>query len=495
MIRLTRASLAVGVILALTSPAAPAQESWDAIYLGGSKVGHTHVTIEPVKDKAGRSLVRVRVDWDLTFRRGKNHARMKLMYGTIETPDGEVIRLDTRTHAAQNDDRTYGDVKDGAMVLIHENGGNRQQERIAWGPEVRGPYGSELSLSRKPIAPGEAREVKTYIPDLNKVCVTRLVAKDKEPVPIGQAGEKRELLRVEQAVLGEDGKPLPGMTSTLWIDASGQILKSHTDLFGGMETFRTTKAGALAEGNDRFDLMAHAVLRVKDIPDPEKSRQIVYRVTSTDDDLASVFPNDRRQEYTPGTVKGTGTLTVRMARINDGLADGAEPDPEFLRPNPLVNSDDPRVVRLMKSATKGVRADDPWAKSVAIEDWVATNIKDKNFSTAFASAAEVAKNLQGDCSEHSVLVAAMCRAAGVPARCVVGVVYSPNLGGFGPHMWNEVFVNGRWVAIDAAFHQSEVDATHLKLSATSLDGVAPFQAFLPVLKVFGPLSLEPIEIR
>jgi hypothetical protein len=75
------------------------------------------------------------------------------------------------------------------------------------------------------------------------------------------------------------------------------------------------------------------------------------------------------------------------------------------------------------------------------------------------------------------------------------VVYAENLGGFGPHMWNEVYVNRRWVAIDAAYDQSEVDATHLKLSTSSLDGVAPFEAFLPVLKVFNKITIEPTEVR
>jgi hypothetical protein len=58
-----------------------------------------------------------------------------------------------------------------------------------------------------------------------------------------------------------------------------------------------------------------------------------------------------------------------------------------------------------------------------------------------------------------------------------------------------VYVNGRWVAIDSAFKQSSVDATHLKLSASSLDGVAPFEPFLPVLKVFQDIKIEPVEMR
>ena len=89
----------------------------------------------------------------------------------------------------------------------------------------------------------------------------------------------------------------------------------------------------------------------------------------------------------------------------------------------------------------------------------------------------------------------MCRAAGVPARVVVGLVYAENLGGFGFHLWNEVYVNRRWVAIDATFDQDTVDAVHIKLSDASLDGVSPFEAFLPIVRVLGKMTLDPIEIR
>ena len=62
---------------------------------------------------------------------------------------------------------------------------------------------------------------------------------------------------------------------------------------------------------------------------------------------------------------------------------------------------------------------------------------------------------------------------------------SSDLEGFGFHMWDEVFVNNRWVAIDPTFNQTTVDAVHIKLLDTSLEGVSPFAAFLPVVLVLG----------
>ena len=67
---------------------------------------------------------------------------------------------------------------------------------------------------------------------------------------------------------------------------------------------------------------------------------------------------------------------------------------------------------------------------------------------------------RGDCNEHAVLLAALARAAGIPARVVAGAVYADD--GFYYHAWNELWL-GAWVSADAVFDQMPADATHVKL--------------------------------
>jgi hypothetical protein len=467
------------------------REAWEAIYVGDAKVGHLHLAIKPVKDSRGRELVNVRLDYEMTFQRGNDRSSIKLLYGTIETQEGEVLRLDTRTQASGQDIRTYGDVIEGKINLILEAGGRKSQQEIAWGPDVRGPYGAEMSLSRQPLAPGEARDVKTFVPDLNKVCLTRLKAIEYEDVPLGPDATTHRLLRIESSVANLDGSPIPTLESTLWVDATGQIMKTRTNLLGGMFTYRTTKAGATSKSGSAFRLLEASILKVpQPIPNAEQSRAIVYRVKGKN--LERLFPQDQRQTLNVVS-DGIGRLEVRSDSPDTGEPGPADVEPEYLEANPLVDSADSEVRKHTRTAIG--RREDPWEKAKAIEDWVFHKLERKNFSTAFAPAAEVARKLSGDCTEHGVLTAAMCRAAGIPARCVVGFVYADNLNGFGPHMWNEVYVNGRWVAIDSTFNQSQVDATHLKLAASSLKGVAPFEAFLPVLEAMQDLSIEAVEIR
>ena len=169
--------IGVGLLVVLASCPAPAeaQDSWDAVFLSGQKVGHIHTFVAPVKDK-GRDLVRVRVDMVLSFKRDKDRVTIETRYGTIETPEGAVLRLDSRTLASKQEMRTFGDVVNNRMTLTLEGAGQRQQLVIPWGPDVRGPYAAEQSLSRTPIKAGESRSIRMFIPDLNKVCDMSLAA-------------------------------------------------------------------------------------------------------------------------------------------------------------------------------------------------------------------------------------------------------------------------------------------------------------------------------
>jgi transglutaminase-like putative cysteine protease len=496
MVRTGRVARWAVMLLALAlTPAGAADdphESWDAVYIHGQRCGYIHLSVQSVKDGA-RDLVRVRIDETFSFKRGKDPVTMEVMYGTIENPDGQVLRLDTRTLASRNEMRTYGDVVDNKMKLILEGTGQRQEQVVPWGPEVRGPYGAEMSMSRKPMEPGETREVRIFVPSLNRIGVARLSAKQVESVQLG-GGVKRELLRVEQ-VTSLDEKPLAEMSGTHWVDSSGQILRTFIDVFGGMETYRTTREAALKNvTRGQFDLTEASLVKVgRRIIKPYESRGVVYTLTMKGDEPAKHFPTDRRQSVTPQPDATQARMVVSAAGPNDGETGPETVDAQYTRPNAMIDSEDTTVAALAKRTTAGL--DDPWQKAAAIEHWVFENIKKKNFETTFAAASEVARDLSGDCTEHSVLAAAMCRAVGIPSRVAIGLIYDEPRQAFGFHMWDEVYVNRRWVAIDAAFDQSTVDAVHLKLNDSSLDGVSPFEAFLAVARLFGKLSIEPVEVR
>lgn len=472
--------------------AANKHESWDAIYLGGSKIGYVHTFVEKVHYK-GKEYQRVRIHIEERLKRDKDISVVNLEYGTIETLDGEVLRLDTRTLAGDAKDiRAHGDVIGGKMNLILESG-ERQELVIPWGPDVRGPYAPEQSMAKKPMNEHERRDLKMFVVDLNKVCDITLTAGGIEPVILGD-GSSRPLLRVELTTR-VDGKARPEFDSTMWVDSSGQALKGEQDIFGGIVMYRTTKEAAMSPGGPiQFDLIKNTIIKIgRVLSDPEQTTQVKYRILLKSGDLKETIPTDSRQTVQVDGNKSEAILDVKTVGPTDGQPGPADVDAQYLKPNVLITSADSRVLSLAERTTRGVV--DPWEKARRINHWVFENIHDKNFAVAFAAANEVARNLSGDCTEHAVLATAMCRAVGIPARVVVGLVYVEKLKGFGYHMWYEIYTNQRWVALDPTFDQSSVDAVHIKIAESSLEGVAPFEVFTPILRVAGKLEIEPFERR
>ena len=141
-----------------------------------------------------------------------------------------------------------------------------------------------------------------------------------------------------------------------------------------------------------------------------------------------------------------------------------------------------------KQATKGIK--DTAKAAQAIEKFVGEYISEKNLSVGYASASEVAVSKQGDCSEHAVLTAAMCRAVGIPARIVVGLVYVEEFGHrkniFGGHAWNQVYIDGKWIGIDAT---RGFGAGHIEL-ATGAGEPSDFFSMINTLGYFKIVEIK-----
>jgi hypothetical protein len=124
-------------------------------------------------------------------------------------------------------------------------------------------------------------------------------------------------------------------------------------------------------------------------------------------------------------------------------------------------------------------------------------IADKNLSVGFATASEVARNREGDCSEHAVLLAALGRARGIPARVACGLVYVPTFNEadrvFGFHMWTQFYIHGQWVDFDAAQDETDCNPTHIAIATSSMNESSMGEFAFPLVKIMGQLELEVLE--
>ena len=149
----------------------------------------------------------------------------------------------------------------------------------------------------------------------------------------------------------------------------------------------------------------------------------------------------------------------------------------FLRPEPLIQSTNPRIEAQARLILQRER--DAAKAAELLTHWVSDQVK-PGIATTIPSALQVLERRRGDCNEHTVLFVALARASGLPARPVAGLVY---LGGrFYYHAWPEVYL-GDWVAVDPTFDQFPADAAHLRLAIGSLARQVELARVIGTLKV------------
>jgi transglutaminase-like putative cysteine protease len=267
---------------------------------------------------------------------------------------------------------------------------------------------------------------------------------------------------------------------------------------GNIVFYRTTKAHALAENGAAElspDIGLSSMIRLnRAIPRAHETNSAVYRITVKGDDKPeTALAQDARQKAE--NIKGhTFELRVQAVRAPQGTleSEDAKADEKFQKSCFYIDSDNEKVKELAQEAVG--RETEPWKKAQAIERWVHNKMRSDS-SIALCTASQVAESLRGDCRQHAMLTAAMCRAAGVPSRTALGLVYvnrgqRPEMGF---HMWTEVWIKGQWIGIDATLGQGSIGAAHIKISDHSWYDVQSLTPMLPVARVLGKLSIEVVR--
>jgi hypothetical protein len=498
--RTSRGCLCLVVLLSLTGwlsaqaplPAAQpkgklVQDVWETALLDGFRVGYLHLTVEEFTLPNGGKVLRAARDLSFSVRRGNDVAPIKALTGTDETPEGTVVGVFMQQALATKVIQDLRGKVEGNQLHVKAAGQQGNFDKyLPWNPKAIGTLGELNILKTRKPKPGDSFDYMIYEPIVNAIVTIRVKAEAYEVVAIG--AERPKLLRLSAVPDKFAEMQLPGQI--LWVDQDFEVRRSATTMpgMGYLVVDRTSKADASRplDPNQLPDLMQRqSILLENRILWPHNRNAITYRITMpTDDQPATSFPQDARQ--TVGNVNGKAfDLKVTAVRQPPTVAPvvAVNPGKEFTESNYFITSDYPKV-KLHAAAAVGHETD-PWVKAKLVERWVYQNMKVQNFSEAMAPAFEVADTLTGDCTEYSMLTAAMCRAAGVPSRTAIGLVYvdSPRQPLLGFHMWTEVFVRGQWVAIDATLGQGSVGPAHLKITDASWHDMRAMTPLLPVMRV------------
>jgi len=247
-----------------------------------------------------------------------------------------------------------------------------------------------------------------------------------------------------------------GVTSRSKIDRFGNTLEGTV---GGAMKIKLEEEVLAKRLDSSFDIIADNLVVPKGtIGDPGSLETVVLRISGID--TSQVLATEMQ---TVRDDAGALVLEIRKPQAPDGtsgdfkLPSGME---ENLKSEALIQSDDPKIKKLAAEIVGEEK--DRWQTAIKINDWVYRNIE-KRFTPDFSNASQTLNSKSGDCGEHTALTVALLRAAGIPARPVAGLVYSPQFEGFGYHAWTDVYM-GRWIQMDPTWGETLANPTHIALA-------------------------------
>lgn len=467
-------------------------ETWYVIYVKGSRAGYQRTTTEPmVRD--GQQLLQAEILQHLVVVREEEPTEMEVRLTSVETPDGGLVEFDVESSRGSEPMRVSARVVGDSLEMERSSKGRKEAVRMPWPAGAGGFYAVELSLARNPMKPGEERTIRALVPEIYVLGTQRLVAREYESVelPTGTA----DLLRIDTSLAFPEALKTPPLEGGIWTDRSGEVIKSWEAAMN-IETYRATRDEALKKIEPgEFDFVRDLKVPVgRPLPSPQATKRVRYRVTLEDGDPTSVFVAGPSQKV-ESIDSHTAEVTVYALRPDGktGSPDAAADPPtdDDLEPNNMIQSDYPAITAKAHQVADDER--DPWTVAVALERATADAITTSGYSQALATAAEVIESGAGDCTEHAVLLAALCRARGIPARLAIGLVYIDQA--FYYHMWTEVRVDGRWIPLDATRPQGGTGAAYLKMAHSNFKKTSALSAFLPVMHVIGKLKIEILEVE
>jgi hypothetical protein len=460
--------------------AAADEVDYFAILSDGAKIGHAVQTRSVQASKVITTYTMV-----MSIDRLGTPITMTVTQEDIETPDGKPLGFKTVQDLSIMSQEVEGTVTpDGKLTVTTGPAGQTPPQTMDWPAGALLSEGVLLLQKQKGLKEGTAYSCVEFDPTGLRGRETAVRVVGKKPVDV--LGRQETLWEV-QAQTG-------GIATTNYLNDDFKSRKSTATVIGmNMEIVACTKEFALSQ-NAPVDVTSKAfVSSPQALPNLADAATAIYHLSPKEQVKLTVPSYDNQ---TVSADPNGLTVTVTAPQAPAGVAFPYEGnDPAVLaamKPSMYLESDKPEVVALARQAIGTTK--DAAEAARRIESFVRSYITSKDFSVAYAKAGEVVKTRRGDCTEHAVLAAALCRAVGIPAQVVTGMAYLEELGGqqevFGGHAWAMAYLGGKWYPLDPTL-PGGYDVGHIALAA----GDGNPADYLGITAVVGSFTIDAVSVQ
>jgi len=478
------------LILLLLCPSALAskQAEYFAVFMEGKKIGHA-IQSRVIAD--GKVTTTEKVSMQVS--RKDVPVSMNMTETTIETTDGKPLGFEVAQDFGMMTMNISGTVSEEGMVnMTVTSVGREQKSTFEWPSGAVMAEGLRLLQHEKGLKEGLEYNAKLFSPGSMQAIEAEIRIGPKQNVDL--LGRVVALTKVETVF------KVPGageIVGTGYVDGDLRAQKSIVPMMGTqIEMIACAKEFALGE-NDVLELVDRMFLASpKPLDNIESAKSVIYHLRPTSQAARLTIPSSDNQSVRQ-LREGKVIVTVRPVAPEGGVRfpyKGKDSNIlEAMKPTRFVQSDHSEIIELAERAVGDTK--DAAEAVKRIEAFVSEYIENRSLSVGYASAAEVAASRVGDCSEFAVLTVSMCRAVGIPARMVCGLVYVEDFPGrenmFGGHAWVEAYVGDRWIGLDATMAPKGFGPGYIALAIGNGEPVD----FFGMVSTLGYFNIEKVIIE
>lgn len=421
-------------------------QDWYGLYLHGEKVGYVTITVTRREDSGPPTIVCEEIGSLQVLNLGQP-VKGRVESRSVYAANGNQGLLEKRYFLGSGGKSTehIGVIEADQFVVRTLRGTEEHSRKSCPLPkETLGDHLAAQVLARSGSVPGTKQVTFGFdLGDGRESKVSYEVAGTEEGFAEGVASR---IVLIRQG----DSKDKP-----MRLSSAGKYLEMER---AGSLTIRMEPEEVAKDIRHSTDLFLRGLLRVdRKLGPPQSVRTLHLRLKGTDRTL--VLPSGGHQ-IVMREEDGALRITLRSEVPRDLLPVVSEKESaQFLRPTPEVPLDNEAIRKLAVEAAGGTSTPEEKVRRFVrfVEEYIEDTIRLES-----ASVLDVLRDRRGDCSEHTDLFLALCRASGVPARAVSGFMYAgDSIGGFASHRWAEVAIDGRWMSADPTWGEFPVDATHI----------------------------------
>ena len=460
-------------------------DRWYEVYLGDAKVGYVSDTMQKDGD-----IIKSRNEFVMQIKRGDVGIEITVEQETKEEIGGELISFTSETKMAGMPMLKKGRVEGNELVVYEKQFNAEKESKYPFDPEAGMSWGLRKQVLENGFkAAGKTYELKVYSPDMGMKAPAKanIICLGKKLIQVGE--EKVRGYEVEMELKG----PFGSMKTKSWFDQDCVALRTDSSM-GGINISMIQVPQKKAK---KMDVETHEILLSSVIPlnatVPKREKNIFILETIEGNWAGKLFEGSTQQ------VERIDDQSVRVIvdqSVKKKKAVQERDMKSFLSSTIYLDTDDLLIQKLAKKAKGNARKPGEIAKKLT--KFVYGHVSGKNYGVGFATASEVARNKEGDCTEHAVLLAALGRVLSIPTRVATGLVYADEFEGeknvLVYHMWTQFYIDGEWVDLDPALGLVKCQSDRITFSVDSMEDDL-MASMIPLMELINNLkvTLQPVE--